>query len=85
MAKEMVLGECGVTILGRSGLRYRDGSRTAFIDAEMLAGATDLVVYVNTINAWEGTNQAIGEEERDRIVANIRRVLDENRVTVEFQ
>jgi hypothetical protein len=83
--KEMVSGEYGVTILGRSGLRYREGSKTAFIDAEMLAGAIDLVVYTNTIKAWEGTSEPIGDAERAQIIANVRRVLDENRVTVEFQ
>lgn len=85
MPKEMVLGECGVTILGRSGLRYRESSRTAFIDAEMLTGAVDLVVYVKTIREWEGTNQPVSDAERDQIVANIASVLRQNRVTVEFQ
>ena len=85
MSKEMVSGEFGVTILGRSGLRYRDGSKTAFVDAEMLAGVVDLVVYVNTIKAWEGTNRPVENGEREQMIANIRRVLEEHHITVEFE
>jgi hypothetical protein len=83
--KEMASGQYGVTVLGRTGLRYRDGAKTVFIDAEMLAGAIDLVVYTNTIKAWEATSEAIGDAERAQIIANIRRVLEENRVSVEFE
>jgi hypothetical protein len=83
--KEMVQGAIGVTILGRAGLRYRDGSKTAFIDCEVLAGPVDLVVYVNTIKAWEDNGQAIGDDVRKGIVANLQSIFRQNGLSVDFE
>ena len=71
MSKEMLGPGCGVTVLGRSGLRYREGSESLFVDGEMRNGPADFAIYRSSIRAWEGTGLPIGDAERLRILANI--------------
>jgi hypothetical protein len=82
--KEFVSGDLGVEILGRVGLRYREGARSAFVDGEMGGSPVDFIVYVNTIAMWE-TKEPIDSAERARIVENIRRVLEGNGLVVKFE
>ena len=71
MSKEMLGPGCGVTVLGRSGLRYREGSATLFVDGEMRNRLADFAIYGSSIQAWESATQPIEEAERRRIIANI--------------
>lgn len=82
---ELIGPGCGVTILGRSGMRYREGSETVFVDGEMLTGAFDFVVYVNSIKAWEGSHRPISDAERQRIVANIQTACRQNGVRLDVE
>jgi hypothetical protein len=84
MAQEMTLSDFRVTILGRSGLRYRHGTKTVFIDGEMLTGAFDFVVYTNSIARWDDA-RVISEGERKTIVANIGAVFRANGLTADFE
>jgi hypothetical protein len=83
--KEFVSGNLGVQILGRAGLRYREGARSVSVDGEMGGGPVDFIVYVNTIAIWEQKKERIDSAERLRIVENIRRVLEENGLIVKFE
>jgi hypothetical protein len=85
VSKEMIGAGCSVTILGRSGLRYQEGSKSLFVDGEMLAGAVDFVIYINSIRAWEGSNEAISDDERQRIIANIKSVFQQNGLAVDVE
>jgi hypothetical protein len=66
-----------VEVLGRAGLRYREGWRTMDIDGEMLLGPRAFVVYARSIKRWRFPFgwRAVSPAERDRIVANIRRAF----------
>ena len=83
--KEIVSGDLGVQILGRAGLRYREGERSVSIDGEMGGGDVDFIVYVSSIAVWDRTSEPIYAEERSRILENIRRVLDGNGLVVKFE
>jgi len=84
MAQEMTLSDFGVTILGRSGLRYRQGMKTVSIDGEMLTGAFDFVVYTNSIARWDD-DRVISDDERKTIVANIEAVFRANGLSADFE
>ncbi len=85
MSQEMVEGDCGVTLLGRSGVRYREGSKTVFINGEMLTGEFDLVVYTNSIKVWEGSQEPVSEESKQRILTNMQAVFRKHGVVVDFE
>jgi hypothetical protein len=76
---------CGVTVLGRAGLRYREGSRTIFVDGEMLTGKYDFVIYSSSIQAWEGSKEPISEDERRRIVANVQAAFQQNGLAADVE
>lgn len=66
-----------VEVLGRAGLTYREAGREMFVDSEVLAGPAGLVVYRDTISQWKPphTSERISEEDRDKILRNIREVF----------
>lgn len=47
-----------VEILGRTGLRYREGPRSMFVDSEVLATPGGIVIYTSTIARWEPPHEA---------------------------
>lgn len=65
---------CTVELRGRTGIVYREGDRSMRIDAEMLSGETDWVVYTSSVGLWADGSRAVGEE-RERVVANLRATL----------
>jgi hypothetical protein len=75
---------CGVTMLGRAGLRYREGDRTMFVDGEILAGPVDYDVRKSSIGVWDDTKQAATEEEKQRIIDNIAALFKKGGVSVQF-
>ena len=85
MATEMNGNGCKVTILGRSGLRYEEGTRKAFVDGEMLTGKYDFAVYTKSIGLWENDGRPISEEEKKNIVANISLVFQQNGLVGVFE
>jgi len=84
-SSEMNLGDFGVTLLGRSGMRYREGPKTVFVDGEILSGAFDFVIYKSSIQAWEASKELISESERDRIVANIKNVCSNHGLKLDVE
>ena len=65
-----------VEVLGRTGLRYTEGDRTMLIDSEVLA-RHGLALYSSSLRRWEPPNDSlpIDEDERNRIVENIRQAF----------
>ena len=63
-----------VEVLGQTGLRYREAGRSAFIDSEVLAGPTGMLIYADSIAAWESSEgpTPVTEAERDHIIENVR-------------
>jgi hypothetical protein len=63
-----------VEVLGRTGLRYREGGKEIFVDSEVLAGPSGMLVYKSSIERWAPPNAGvtIGDIDRARIAENIR-------------
>lgn len=85
MASELSGPNCRVTILGRSGLVYREGARTVNVDGEMLTGSHDFVVYVDSIRTWEDSGDAIDAKERQRILSSIESAFRQQGLAVVFE
>ena len=65
-----------VEILGQTGVKYVEEGKSLFVDSEVLMGPAGLVVFPESIQAWEPPNdQAVSDRERERIVDNIRRAF----------
>ncbi|HMC26497.1 MAG TPA: Imm74 family immunity protein [Verrucomicrobiae bacterium] len=63
-----------VEVLGRTGLRYREGARQMFVDSEVLTGPSGMGVYSSSIKRWDAPheNVPVTDFDRDRIVKDIR-------------
>ena len=68
-----------VEVLGRVGVRYTEGTRTMFVDSEVLApnSPSGLVVYQSSIKGWDAPHdaEAFGGQARERVLDNIRRAF----------
>jgi hypothetical protein len=65
-----------VRVLGRTGMRYTEGSRSVSIDSEVLAKPRAIAMFKESIRTWEGPEPgAVIATERDQIVANIKRAF----------
>lgn len=67
-----------VEVLGRTGMRYSECGKTAFIDSEVLAEPDAIVAYKNSIKHWEPPHEseAIDANDRERILRNIKRAFE---------
>ncbi len=63
-----------VEVLGRTGMRYREGTRQLFVDSEVLQ-IPGIVIYTGRMRHWDAPHQeeTVSDAERDRIVGNIRK------------
>jgi hypothetical protein len=63
-----------VEVLGRTGLRYREGEKVMHIESEVLAGPSALEVDSSSIRNWEApySHEMVDETAKSRIVENIR-------------
>lgn len=75
-----------VEILGRTGLRYREGDRTMFVDSEVLAPPAGIVIYTSTVVRWESPHDAmeLPADARRRILDNIVATLRAQGVGVDL-
>ncbi|MFZ1865747.1 MAG: hypothetical protein WAU39_16100 [Polyangiales bacterium] len=73
-----------IRLRGRSGLQYSEGDRTMNIDAEMLTGAADLVVYPSSIGLWSDGTTA-DEDEKKRVLGNIQAALTKAGIKADFE
>lgn len=66
-----------VEVLGRTGLRYREGEREMFVDSEVLTGLSGILIYGDSIEKWDPPNQnePVTDAERNRILENIRKTF----------
>lgn len=56
-----------------------------FVDGEMLLGEFDFAVYVSSIGIWDGSTEPVTEQERARIVANMKTALERKGVNARFE
>jgi hypothetical protein len=61
----------------RGGLEYSEGDRTVRIGSEFAAGEHTVLLDSISIATWEGPSgsQAVNDEERKKIVENVRRAF----------
>jgi hypothetical protein len=66
-----------VEVLGRTGIEYREGSKSAFVDSEVLATGYGIAIFKDSIKGWRPPHdkEAISTEDRQRILDNIRRAI----------
>lgn len=67
-----------VEILGRTGIEYREGAKSLFVDSEVLAVGKGIAVFANSIRNWSPPyeREGITSDERQRIVRNICRAME---------
>lgn len=75
-----------VALDGRSGVLYSEGDHKARIEAEMLAGATDFVIYLATFHSWlpPFDKEVITDEDKRRIKQNISREIEDKGLAIEW-
>jgi len=63
-----------VEVTGRTRILYSENGRTILVDTEFLAGPSSLVIFADSIKCWQPPldGEIIKEEERRRVLANIR-------------
>jgi hypothetical protein len=66
-----------IEVLGRTGLRYGEGNRTAFVDSELLASDAGIFAIAASLKKWDEPDEAvISDSERARILGNIKRAFE---------
>ena len=60
-----------VEVLGRAGLRYREGDQIYFVDSEVVLGPSGVIIYSASIRTWEPSFD-VEPTKRAAIVENIR-------------
>lgn len=55
-----------ISLKGRSGVVYSEGDRMAKIEAEIMTGKTDLVIYFDSLSSWQLPNENILLTDDDR-------------------
>jgi len=66
-----------VKVLGRTGMRYTEGTRSVWIDSEVLAKPRAIAMSKKTIRFWEEPEpEEVSEKDRDRIANNIKRAFE---------
>lgn len=66
-----------VRILGRAGLMYREGKQQLFVDSELLASPSGMVIYTDSIKAWQPPfeRDEIDAAKKAQIIDNVRRAF----------
>ena len=82
--KEMFFGDIRIQPIGRCRLEYREGAREMTIGGDLQYGPFEYLVYVSSIGIWKDTGLQATDEERQRIVDNIRAAFAHNGSSVDF-
>ena len=76
-----------VSLRGRSGVIYKEGKRTMHIEAEMMVGPTDLVIYSDSLCCWQPPHEddVLTVEDKQRIKENIIKELEKNGLNIDWE
>jgi hypothetical protein len=68
-----------VEVLGRVGMRYREGQKSLFVDSEVLSAGHGIMILAKSIRKWDSPHdeEPIAAEKKAAIIANITQVLVE--------
>ena len=66
-----------IEVLGRTGMKYREGSRSMFIDSEVLSSGHGIAIIPGSIKRWDPphNSEAVDSRKREEIITNIREAL----------
>jgi hypothetical protein len=66
-----------VVAKGRSGLLYKEGDKTITVDSELLSESLGIAIFTDGIKSWDApyNEEALSDEDRCRIVENIKKDL----------
>jgi hypothetical protein len=67
-----------VEVLGRTGMQYREGEKSLFIDSEVLAPGRGIAVITNSIKHWSQPydREPISAEKKVAILNNITQGME---------
>ncbi|MGA1987724.1 MAG: Imm74 family immunity protein [Candidatus Sulfotelmatobacter sp.] len=67
-----------IEILGRTGMKYREGEKSLFVDSEVLVQGKGIAISSKSIREWDPpyTASPISPEKRDAIINNIRQAME---------
>jgi len=67
-----------IEILGRTGMKYREGEKSLFVDSEVLVQGQGIAISSKSIREWDPpyTASPISPEKRDAIINNIRQAME---------
>jgi hypothetical protein len=67
-----------VEVLGRTGMKYREGKKSMFIDSEVLAPGKGIAIFSKSIRQWDPPHDVslIGPDEKEQIINNIRSAME---------
>jgi hypothetical protein len=67
-----------VEVLGRTGMKYREGDRSLSLYSEVLATGYGIAIWTRTISQWDPPHdgEPIGPEKKAVIVDNIKRAME---------
>ena len=65
----------------RSGLLYKEGDKAITVDSELLSESLGIAIFTDSIKSWDATfnEEALSEEDRSRIIENIKKDLEEQK------
>ena len=63
-----------VEVLGRTGLKYVEGSRAVFIDSEVLMGPHGMAIDKKSIKNWQIPSGDIDSPEKDKLIRDVHEV-----------
>ncbi len=66
-----------IEVLGRTGMKYREGSRSMFIDSEVLMPGHGIAIIPGSIKHWDPPHdsEVVDSQKREEIIINIREAL----------
>lgn len=75
-----------IEVLGRTGMRYREGERSLFIDSEVLAPGKGIAISSKSIKRWDSPHspELITPEKKEEIINNIRMAMEYKNQAVEI-
>ena len=76
-----------VSLRGRSGVIYIEGKKTVLIEAEMLTGPTDLVIYLECLTRWQHPNEheILTIDDKKRIKQNVSEELENKGIIIDWE
>jgi hypothetical protein len=67
-----------VEVLGRIGMKYREGNMALTVDSEVLAPGKGIAIFTNSIRTWDSPHSEIpiSLEKKAEIISNIKEAID---------